>query len=560
MVATLPPTNGAVNPAAVRDYLLAMKAGQKPDIRPDIGPQWSSLVDIVERQYLKSGGNVEVMERIFVDQGKMNPALMELLTPLSTLARAEDDEGGFPELPKSAYLPSQLARGASPWLDDFYIPFSKKWSPRGYEGYHECVGISLLSAVAGHRVSYAYGQMEYTPLYIAMVGFTTLFKKTTTARLYYGLLHAAGLDWMLGANITTPQKLLSDMAGKTIPGNYDDLQEEEQARVKKRLAMCGQRGWYYDEFGLHLDQMVKESGVMGDFKGLLRLLDDCVPVFENATQSRGLERIENPYVSLLASMTPADIRPHAQKDSKFWKDGLFARFSFVCPPKGAKSSRERFPDGKIVYPDELVRPLRRWHEWLGTPEIDIEAITNKSGGVTGHRIVPVKPLVERECTATEEVKTAINTYEDALLDIVEQERIPDSMHGSYGRMHKVALRIAMLLASFENRGHIELRHWARAQQFAEARRRDLHELYSQVNSPEQVRTLEEDVLDYLTSMPGRKVVASEIRQFGPAKLRKTPSAALNKSLEVLEKAGSLDKERIEGKTACRYFVPIPLQG
>lgn len=485
--------------ANARAYLLALKSGNKPAERPDCGPFWTPTVAEAERIYTKAGGNVEGMARFFEAQERKEPALADLL--YQPLQGAMELPRGMPALPDALHFSGKLVDAASSWLNN-YVAFSKKWSPRGYDGYHEAVGMSLLSTVAAHRVSFPFGQMEYTPLYTAMVGFTTLFKKTTTARLYYGVLEAAKLDWLLGADITTPQRLLSDMAGNKVPDGYETLAPDVQKRVEMRLAMSGQRGWYYDEFGMHLDQMVKDAGPMGDFKGLLRILDDCKPVFENATQQRGLERIEHPYLSLLASLTPSDIQPYANKNHKFWRDGLFARFSFVCPPMGTKSSRTRFPKERLLYPASLIDPLKNWHNWLGMPEIEIEALKNKAGdAITGYCINQVKPLPERECISTTEVDDALEAYEFALLDMVEAQQIPEALFGSYGRLHKLALRVAMLLASLENRGVIELRHWAKGQAYAEARRRDLHELFEQVNLPlateSAKRSMEDEIMKHL---------------------------------------------------------------
>src|SRR5260370_21323820 len=108
---------------------------------------------------------------------------------------------------------------------------------------------------------------------------------------------------MVGGNIITPQKLLPNMAGKTLPSKWEELDNDQQTRVKKRLSMAAQVGWCYDEFGMQLDSMVKENGTMAEFKCLLRLLHDCKPVFEYDTHRRGLESIEKPYLSLVASLT-----------------------------------------------------------------------------------------------------------------------------------------------------------------------------------------------------------------------------------------------------------------
>jgi glutamine synthetase adenylyltransferase len=55
------------------------------------------------------------------------------------------------------------------------------------------------------------------------------------------------------------------------------------------------------------------------------------------------------------------------------------------------------------------------------------------------------------------------------------------LDGNYGRFPEKALRIAALFASLGNSSIIDLNHWARAQQIVERWRRNLHELYNQVN-------------------------------------------------------------------------------
>ncbi len=64
----------------------------------------------------------------------------------------------------------------------------------------------------------------------------------------------AGLDWLLGADETTPQKPLSDMAGR-VPPNYEQMDAEQQARAEMRLARSRQRGWYYDDFNQLINAM-----------------------------------------------------------------------------------------------------------------------------------------------------------------------------------------------------------------------------------------------------------------------------------------------------------------
>jgi len=507
------------------------------------GP-WEDTISSLENLYLKvdkkRGDLARAMQDAIGLRCKVDKQLAELLTPKIEVIKSEEVE--YLQLPDQIKAYQSLAHLACPWLDE-YIAISKKWSPRGHERFHEPIGIALLSTVAARRVAFPFGpQNQYTNMYIALLGDSTFYRKSTTTRVYENLLGAAKLDWLFGADITTPQKLLSDMAGQHVPSNYSKMDPEMQETTKKRLAMSGQLGWYYDEFGMHMDAMVRENGIMADFKGLLRRLDDSKPKFDSATISRGKERIEKPYLSLLASMTPSDIQPYAQKDNKFWKDGFFGRFCFVSPPLDAKYSRARPPQQAIAYPASLVEPLKAWNKELGMAEIDIIAETNKAGtDVTGYSIQRIKDLPEQICQADETIYEALFAYEGALLDIIEAKKIPDALKTNYGRLHILALRVAMLLASFTNHGKIELRHWARAQQFAEDRRRDLHELFAQVNTEREESTLEGAIIAFMKDRDedGVKYFTTRDMQRGPSQLRKSGDE-LKRALTSLARAGEIE--------------------
>ena len=71
---------------------------------------------------------------------------------------------GSPELPDSfiplppdVFLPEELGADAALWLD-LYIQFSKKWSPRSFDGYHEACGLFILATIAARRVAYNLGR------------------------------------------------------------------------------------------------------------------------------------------------------------------------------------------------------------------------------------------------------------------------------------------------------------------------------------------------------------------------------------------------------------------
>src|SRR5262249_32767303 len=162
------------------------------------------------------------------------------------------------------------------------------------------------------------------------------------------------------------------------PPNYGELNDEQQAHIRQRVAMSGQRGWYYDEFGQAINAMMKANGPMADFSGLLRRLDDCRETYSCSTRTHGQEIIEKPYLALLANMTPADLRLHADKGNGFWRDGFWARFAFIPPPAYAFKNAS-FALEEVPVPSWLVESLWRWHTRLGVPAISITELCDEKG-------------------------------------------------------------------------------------------------------------------------------------------------------------------------------------
>ncbi len=526
-------------------YLQALRThGAAPsDLeRPSFG-NLEPTIRLIEEVAAKSNGNIQAIERTITTLQRTNPALAALLEthasePTSAVVTASDSQ--VPPLSEGIAFAPEVSLGTSPWLD-LYEHYSREVSPEGYDDFHLACGLWVLSTVAARRVYVPLSKRVYTPLAVALTARTSLFAKTTTAGAAITVLQHAGLAFLLGDDETTPQKLLADMAG-CLPANYSDLDEEHQARVRLRVAMSGQRGWYYDEFGQAITAMMKANGPMADFSGLLRRLDDCRDTYAYSTRTHGQEVIDKPYLALLANMTPADLRAYADKGNGFWRDGFWARFAFITPPehafKNATFAREEVP-----VPALLQDRLRRWHARLGVPTISITVIQDETGNDTGHYRVERGALPEQPCQIDSEAYHAYDRYRLALRELVAKSSNQD-LDGSYTRLSDRALRIAALLASLENGDRIELRQWAKAQDIAEMMRRNLHELYRQVNAGQIENHLEDILLDYLKTLGGKKVTIREIRQFGPSELRKASSDTLRNDLLNLIRSEMVTVERV----------------
>jgi len=538
----------------VYTYIQALCEGRRPHRPEDLGPYESFVIPLedalnaeaptaIDRMYASLKASNTSFQRFLARYE--HPALSSPVGVLSC-----NSEGYFPPLPKRARYAEHMSRDACPWLDEGYIPFSKKWSPRGYELFHEATGLWLLSTIAARRVGFHFGSPQYTPLYIALVGITTIHRKSTTVKIANTVLEKAGLRWLLSANVTTPQKLMSSMAGNRIPAGYAALSPEEQEREKNRLAFSAQIGWYYEEFGMQLDAMVQKNGPMSDFKGLLRILDDCLDSYRYDTVSRGAELIRKPYLALLACMTPSDIRPYAGSTSKFWKDGLFARFAFIAPPEHMRN-RDRFPHGEQHVPGELSQPLVEWHRRLGVPAVSIEPLYDKRGEMTDQYQMVRGELQEHFYEVRSEIEDAFYTYEECLLDIA-QEHGTEVLYGTYGRLPMKTLRIAALFASLANSQHIELNHWARAQEVTEHWRSSFHELLAQVSEPEPTaeKQLEDKILNVVENMgtPTAREIAQRVHE---------STDRVKTILDSLTGSGVLGRD-MQQRT-CRYYcIPTPL--
>jgi hypothetical protein len=121
----------------------------------------------------------------------------------------------FIPLPKKAILPASLGEDDCTWLNDF-VAFNSYWSNRSYPGYHEGIGLWLLSVVAARRVSFLHGGNRYTSLNFALLGRTGLTAKSTATRIGIDLLNTAGFGHLLLPDTITPQRLVSVMA-QTLP-------------------------------------------------------------------------------------------------------------------------------------------------------------------------------------------------------------------------------------------------------------------------------------------------------------------------------------------------------
>jgi len=439
--------------------------------------QWGETVQILSDAY-HAGGTPQVRHTFDV----MCRAHRELAILIASDRRPTSDTVCPP---LSGITPGHTA---IPWLDT-YIAHSRMWSPRAFDDYHENVGLWVLAAVAARRIYAVLGKPRYTSLYIALVSRSGLFAKSTTAEIGMDVLRQANLDFMVTSDSVTPQKFIHDRTIR-LPDNYHTMPTRTQQRVQQVLAFTGQRSWWYDEFGMLIQSMAKPNGIMQEFSGLLRRFDEHDDRYRHATIGRGSDEIHQPYVSILAAMTPADLRIAMKRGAVGWTNGLWPRWSFACPPEHTFKN-DRFPRGERKIPHTLVCQLQEWHHELGIPRVNIMNDT-----------VDIEPISPRAITVTPAVVDAYYEYSGELLRLIAEHQL-DDLDSWYVRLHDRVFRVAILLAGISGSDRVELTHWQRAQEIGERWRSSIHRLHQQVNDshePTHQANAEDTVLHVIQRM------------------------------------------------------------
>lgn len=470
----------------------------------------------------------------------------------STPGPEPSDPYACPELPAYAKVDDTRAAEASLWLDD-YIQFSRKWAPRSYDGFHEGAALFGLSTTNARRTKIQFGPRGvYTSLYLALAARTSLFTKTTVADIALGLLRQAGLACLLADDDATPQAFLRSLT-LHLPNDYADLPEEAQEAIRQRLAFAGQKGWFYEEWGQHLQAMMQKEGMMAAFRSILRRLDDHQDAYVYSSISRGRDVLTKPYVALLANVTPADLKPFIRAQSPLWRDGYIARFAFIAPGNTPVSSAP-FPDGAFTYPVHLIQTLTAWQKRLGIPRVTVEPIHAQKGRETGrYRIAFTHPHKEIPSVLSPDVQKAFYAYDRGMHELMTHTRHED-LDGSYARFPMKALRIAGLLASLHDDGDkhtIWPAQWYRGQQIAERWRQDLHKLLQQVHE------------DDSTTREGRgeQRIIAVLKKHGALTVRdinrwtKLAHGDILQSLTVLLCAGVVQEAKTARTKTYSYVVP-----
>jgi hypothetical protein len=382
-----------------------------------------------------------------------------------------------PALPKRAQCDPPTWRT---WLHQ-YESHSSYWAPRAAPSYHAAVGIWVLATIAARRIVLPLGTKPvYPTLFMGLVSESTLWTKSTAASVGMRVLKRAGCGHLLAPDRSTPQFLIKLMTG-LVPQNYGGLSDEEQEEIKRGLAFAAQRGWFYEEWGGMLHQMRRSDSPHAELNKLLMVLEEGKDDYQAGTIQRGLEWVKDPYLTLLGCATIDDLTPYMEERNPYWRDGFWPRFAFVTAPYGEEPSMAPRPREEYQCPAELILPLHAWHARLGTPNVSISEVMEASGKRTGQWKARVDRLQPQVMSLDDDVYDAYEGYNRALMEFIIGKAINPDLGPWYARAHEKAIRVAMLLASFDGHDVISLPYWQEAQCIVESWRQNLHELVETAN-------------------------------------------------------------------------------
>jgi hypothetical protein len=412
-------------------------------------------------------------------------------------------------LPEQAQIPDDfILEGQEAYrIAQMYIEHSKKVSKEGYEDFHPASFLFLLSSIAARRLYvYMANDKLYTNLRIVLCAESTDYAKSTTAKVAMSIIRDdLGLEHLLiRTNEVTPERLISNMMGRKISvEEWDTMDDQEKENYKRERAWSAQKSIYWDEYGHVLKNMSKEHSSMAGYISFLLQIDDCSQPIGKDTIARKEEYVQKPYLPILGAIVPRTLKSIAKAGSDFWGDGQSGRNNYACAPK------DTYIDDcadltKIPAPPELIKALHDWHTSLKSPEVDVRVEQKPTEERRGEPkledrmvIEIISDLPEYQCKVSTDAYDQYKAYRSALKKISHAEGFPVDLRTNYGRLSTLHLRVAILLASLENRhGNPEntivaLNHMYLAQYFVEIFRSGVLNFYQQATGFKTVKSQEE---------------------------------------------------------------------
>jgi hypothetical protein len=364
-----------------------------------------------------------------------------------------------PPLPDHIKIRPNIAGLAGKWVDS-YVNYSSAISPMTPRVFHESAALWLVSVVVARRLvlRMPFGDV-YPNLYVLWLAPSTLFRKSTAMGIATSIAEDV-FPFLLASQDTTPEALISDMAGKK-PTGFEEMTSDEQSSWALERNFCAQKGWVMDEFSGLL------AGLRRDYNaGMIELLlrfHDCCDTFKRSTRAQGILRVSHAYLSLFGASTPSAVLTELGAN-RLWTNGFWPRFIILTP--------------------DQERP--RWSE---AKEVDRPKILTDQLDSLFHRLPPTKyrtsPQV-LEVGIAENASQTWSLFNKALSYDMLTDDLNENLYAAYGRFPTTVLKVAILLAALDWDGNgtpvIMMQHMERAIQFVDVCRLSVHRALETISS------------------------------------------------------------------------------
>jgi len=458
-------------------------------------------------------------------------------------ALAKLDTAAAPSRGEAALAPPPLPDGVQPdpeigvsagWWVRLYTGYASDVSPMTPALFQESAAIWLGALAIARRLKLAmpFGDV-YPNLFVLWLAPTTLYRKSTALDVARHVARRV-VPHLLAAQEVTPEALLSDLAGRE-PPMMDAIPEQDRATWTARRNYAAQRGIILDEMSGLLSGAGKDYNA-GLVESLLRLYD-CDPWYERSTRGQGLVIVRNACLSLLGASTPAAMQPHMRAAHHLWHSGWWSRFAVLTPEGGRPEYQE---PREAREPPELCDGLRELDsrlpaaKWPDPPEARHALLGKGVYGVWAR-------------------------YNRALSYDLLTDDLDANLHGTYGRLPALALKVAMILAALDgwegNVPTVEMPHLARAIEVCEAWRASAHRVLGEAARSDSDR-LTQRILKQAGKFGAQGPTMRDLEQG----MRDVPKLELGEDVTRMVKAGLLAEvpyqSKLGGPTTKRYPVAV----
>jgi len=337
-------------------------------------------------------------------------------------------------------------------------------SPMTPRHFHESAGLWLVSVAIARRLVLKMPFDDIFPnLYILWDAPSTLYKKSTAMKIVWKIASET-FPQLLAQNDSTPEALLSDMAGKK-PTNYDDMTFQERTAWEKERDYKAQRGQLIDEISGLFATMQRDYSA--GLREIYLKLHDCVPSITRSTKGQGRIEVKDSYLSILGASTPSALAQYLRTEN-MWASGFFPRFAIL-------TVGEEKP------------------KWIESRDVDYPASISKKLEKIFSELPAATDLSFPDPLTVGFGKGVMNIWREynkiVTYDILDE--VDPTLHAAYGRLPTHVLKVATILATLDwEMGRtpiIEKQHLARAIQIVEDWRKSAHAAiaYSIPNDVEQ---------------------------------------------------------------------------